>query len=126
MARVQSNHDRICDPIDPASSLLSRVVEGQGSVRFERPAPAVRVTSCLAGFRWGCQGCAAEGGAEGGEVSLMAQAPRPRPFGELEAAIMDVFWTTNESRVVREVVADLQPQRPLAYTTVMTVMDNLH
>jgi predicted transcriptional regulator len=27
---------------------------------------------------------------------------------------------------VRDVVSDLQPQRPLAYTTVMTVMDNLH
>jgi predicted transcriptional regulator len=56
----------------------------------------------------------------------MSEGPRLRPFGELEAAIMDVFWTSNASRVVREVVADLGPERPLAYTTVMTVMDNLY
>jgi predicted transcriptional regulator len=49
-----------------------------------------------------------------------------RPFGELEAAIMDVFWSTGTSKVVREVVAELAPQRPLAYTTVMTVTENLH
>jgi predicted transcriptional regulator len=28
--------------------------------------------------------------------------------------------------LVREVVEDLRPYRPLAYTTVMTVMENLH
>jgi predicted transcriptional regulator len=44
----------------------------------------------------------------------------------LEAAIMDVFWATDTSRVVRDVVAELGPERTLAYTTVMTVMDNLH
>jgi predicted transcriptional regulator len=49
-----------------------------------------------------------------------------RPFGELEAAIMDVFWAADTSRLVREVVIELGPTRPLAYTTVMTVMDNLH
>jgi predicted transcriptional regulator len=51
---------------------------------------------------------------------------RLRPFGELEAAIMDLLWDAHASRVVRDVVSDLQPGRPLAYTTVMTVMDNLH
>ncbi len=56
----------------------------------------------------------------------MSEAPRMRPFGELEAAIMDIFWMSDTSRVVRDVVHDLEPQRPLAYTTVMTVMDNLH
>jgi predicted transcriptional regulator len=56
----------------------------------------------------------------------MPQASRMRPFGELEAAIMDVFWTAEESRLVRDVVAELGPKRPLAYTTVMTVMDNLY
>jgi predicted transcriptional regulator len=49
-----------------------------------------------------------------------------RPFGELEAAIMELLWDTGAARLVRDVVSDLQPQRPLAYTTVMTVMDNLH
>ena len=49
-----------------------------------------------------------------------------RPFGELEAAIMELLWDAGAPRVVRDVVSDLQPQRALAYTTVMTVMDNLH
>ena len=51
---------------------------------------------------------------------------RVRPLGDLEAAIMELLWDSGASRLVREVVADLGPQRPLAYTTVMTVMDNLH
>jgi len=54
-------------------------------------------------------------------------APGPRrPFGELEAAIMELLWDAGGSRLVRDVVSDLRPQRSLAYTTVMTVMDNLH
>jgi BlaI family transcriptional regulator, penicillinase repressor len=52
-------------------------------------------------------------------------APGPS-LGELEAAVMELFWSSAGSRVVRDVVAELAPQRPLAYTTVMTVMDNLH
>jgi predicted transcriptional regulator len=57
---------------------------------------------------------------------VVTESRRPRPFGELEAAIMDLLWAADASRVVRDVVSDLRPQRPLAYTTVMTVMDNLH
>jgi predicted transcriptional regulator len=53
-------------------------------------------------------------------------ARRVRPFGELEAVIMELLWDAGEPRLVRDVVSDLQPRRPLAYTTVMTVMDNLH
>ena len=49
-----------------------------------------------------------------------------RPLGELEAAIMERLWDSGASRLVRDVVADLRPERALAYTTVMTVMDNLH
>jgi predicted transcriptional regulator len=49
-----------------------------------------------------------------------------RPLGELEAAIMELLWDADTSRLVREVVSELQPTRALAYTTVMTVMDNLH
>ena len=56
----------------------------------------------------------------------MADARRLRPFGELEAAVMDLLWDADAPRLVREVVVDLQPQRQLAYTTVMTVLDNLH
>lgn len=39
---------------------------------------------------------------------------------------MDLLWDADASRLVRDVVSDLHPRRPLAYTTVMTVMDNLH
>ena len=56
----------------------------------------------------------------------MTDAARGRPLGELEAAVMDLFWSADGTRVVRDVVAELAPQRKLAYTTVMTVMDNLH
>ena len=56
---------------------------------------------------------------------MTAPGPR-RPFGELEAAIMELLWDAGGSRLVRDVVSDLRPQRSLAYTTVMTVMDNLH
>ncbi|MEU9508593.1 BlaI/MecI/CopY family transcriptional regulator [Micromonospora sp. NPDC048170] len=46
-------------------------------------------------------------------------------LGELEAAVMDVLWQAGEPLRVREVLSKLAG-RPLAYTTVMTVLDNLH
>lgn len=49
-----------------------------------------------------------------------------RAFGDLEAVIMDRLWTWDRPATVREVVDDLQGYREIAYTTVMTVMDNLH
>jgi predicted transcriptional regulator len=49
-----------------------------------------------------------------------------RRFGELEAVIMDRLWQWGRPVLVREVVEDLRGDRPLAYTTVMTVMENLH
>ncbi|MFI7677498.1 BlaI/MecI/CopY family transcriptional regulator [Actinophytocola sp. NPDC049390] len=45
-------------------------------------------------------------------------------LGELEAAVMDVLWRAAEPRKVRDVLDRLD--RSLAYTTVMTVLDNLH
>jgi predicted transcriptional regulator len=45
-------------------------------------------------------------------------------LGELEAAVMDVLWRASEPVKVRDVLERLD--RPLAYTTVMTVLDNLH
>ena len=36
------------------------------------------------------------------------------------------LWATPEPLLVRDVLAALEPERSLAYTTVMTVMDNLH
>jgi predicted transcriptional regulator len=49
-----------------------------------------------------------------------------RRFGDLEAAIMDRLWERGRPALVREILDDLREDRPLAYTTVMTVMDNLH
>ena len=49
-----------------------------------------------------------------------------RQFGELEAVIMDRLWEWGRPALVREMVDDLRRDRPLAYTTVMTVMENLH
>ena len=49
-----------------------------------------------------------------------------RGFGELEAVIMDRLWSWGGTATVRDVVDDLQTERAVAYTTVMTVMDNLH
>jgi predicted transcriptional regulator len=49
-----------------------------------------------------------------------------RPFGELEAAVMQVLWQRGESATVRDVLTELATSRSLAYTTVMTVMNNLH
>src|SRR5258707_7699652 len=49
-----------------------------------------------------------------------------RQLGELEAVIMDRLWEWGRPALVREVLDDLRKDRPLAYTTVMTVMENLH
>lgn len=47
-------------------------------------------------------------------------------FGDLEAAIMDEMWASDEPLRVRQVLERLAIHRPLAYTTVQTVMDVLH
>lgn len=49
-----------------------------------------------------------------------------RGFGDLESEIMDRLWSWDRSVTVREVLEDLRGQREIAYTTVMTVMDNLY
>lgn len=49
-----------------------------------------------------------------------------RPFGELEATVMQCLWQRGEPMTVREVLHELNSGRTWAYTTVMTVMDNLH
>jgi predicted transcriptional regulator len=49
-----------------------------------------------------------------------------REFGELETAIMDVVWAGDRAYLVREVRERLSYNRPVAYTTVMTVMNILH
>jgi len=47
-------------------------------------------------------------------------------LGELEAAVMDVLWRAPEPVKVRDVLDSLDTGKQLAYTTVLTVLDNLH
>jgi predicted transcriptional regulator len=53
---------------------------------------------------------------------------RVRGFGELEAVVMDRVWARGpgECTTVREVFDELATERSIAYTTVMSTMDNLH
>lgn len=46
-------------------------------------------------------------------------------LGELELRIMRVLWSSNEPLLVRDVQERLRPEKELAYTTVMTVLDRL-
>lgn len=49
-----------------------------------------------------------------------------KDLGALEATVMQRLWSWEREVSVREVVEDLQRERDIAYTTVMTVLDNLH
>ncbi|WP_222635251.1 MULTISPECIES: BlaI/MecI/CopY family transcriptional regulator [unclassified Rhodococcus (in: high G+C Gram-positive bacteria)] len=51
---------------------------------------------------------------------------RVRGFGELEAVVMDRVWAREGATTVREIFDELTEQRDIAYTTVMSTMDNLH
>ena len=51
---------------------------------------------------------------------------RIRGFGELEAVVMDRIWDRDETTTVREIFDELAAEREIAYTTVMSTMDNLH
>ncbi|CDO08085.1 MULTISPECIES: BlaI/MecI/CopY family transcriptional regulator [Mycolicibacterium] len=51
---------------------------------------------------------------------------RVRGFGELEASIMDRLWDRDSDATVRDILAELSTERDIAYTTVMSTMDNLH
>lgn len=55
-------------------------------------------------------------------------APTRKPrrlLPPLELEVMKVLWERGETNV-REVQVALQPDRPLAYTTVMTLLERLH
>ncbi len=49
-----------------------------------------------------------------------------RGFGELETAIMDEVWAASGPVSVREVRETLNDRKPIAYTTVQTVVEILH
>jgi predicted transcriptional regulator len=48
-----------------------------------------------------------------------------RKLGDLEALVMEQLWTSSQPLSVRQVLELLPDGRNRAYTTVMTVMDNL-
>jgi predicted transcriptional regulator len=51
---------------------------------------------------------------------------RPKlPPGELESLVMDVLWDSAEPLTPGDVRGRLDPERPLAYTTVMTILSRL-
>jgi predicted transcriptional regulator len=50
--------------------------------------------------------------------------PRARLLPELELEVMKVLWR-RDAATVADVQEELKPARPLAYTTVMTVLDRL-
>ena len=49
-----------------------------------------------------------------------------RGFGDLEATVMDRVWAREAGVTVREVFDELTDTRQIAYTTVLSTMDNLH
>ncbi|TFV55211.1 BlaI/MecI/CopY family transcriptional regulator [Mycobacterium sp. PS03-16] len=49
-----------------------------------------------------------------------------RGFGDLEAVVMDLAWEHDAPVLVRELYDEISMHRPIAYTTVMSTMDNLH
>jgi predicted transcriptional regulator len=51
---------------------------------------------------------------------------RVRGFGELEAVVMGRVWDRDGVTTVREIFDELAAEREIAYTTVMSTMDNLH
>lgn len=52
---------------------------------------------------------------------------RVRGFGELEAVVMDRVWNHDPEMVtVRDIFEELSGERRIAYTTVMSTMDNLY
>jgi predicted transcriptional regulator len=62
----------------------------------------------------------------GGIAGATVREQVMRQLGELEAVIMDRLWAWGRPALVREMVDDLRGDRTIAYTTVMTVMENLH
>lgn len=49
-----------------------------------------------------------------------------RGIGDLEAAVMDRVWNHIDSVTVRDIFDELSTTRQIAYTTVLSTMDNLH
>src|SRR5947207_3124411 len=78
-------------------------------------APAEPLVCCMRDSRW-----------RRTRRGMPCSGVRMRRFGELEAVIMDRLWEWGRPVLVREMVDALHDDRGLAYTTVMTVMENLY
>jgi predicted transcriptional regulator len=65
------------------------------------------------------------GGARGPRLLWWKGSP-VRQLGQLETTVMERLWASDSPVAVRDVLEDLQKERTIAYTTVMTVLDNLH
>src|SRR6202022_2043109 len=59
-------------------------------------------------------------------IEIGGMAVRVRGFGELEAGVLDRIWNPDGTTTVREIFDELAAEREIAYTTVMSTMDNLH
>jgi predicted transcriptional regulator len=59
-------------------------------------------------------------------IEIRGVTVRVRGFGELEAVVMDRIWNRDGTTTVREIFDELAAEREIAYTTVMSTMDNLH
>ncbi|HEY6562582.1 MAG TPA: BlaI/MecI/CopY family transcriptional regulator [Polyangiaceae bacterium] len=51
---------------------------------------------------------------------------RGNDVGDLERAILDTLWANSEPLSVRDALRQIRRRPPLAYTTVLTVLDRLH
>ena len=49
-----------------------------------------------------------------------------RGLGDLEATVMERVWDREAGVTVRQVFEELADERQIAYTTVLSTMDNLH
>lgn len=49
-----------------------------------------------------------------------------RGFGDLEATVMEQVWERADGATVREIFEALAEARQIAYTTVLSTLDNLH
>ena len=66
-------------------------------------------------------------GADGfDESGAMISGETVRGFGELESEIMDFVWDADGPVLCRQVCDAINEQRPIAYTSVQTVMEILH
>ena len=121
--------DRLSDRRAHAAILTSTVFAALAPPNFagvravtygvQRNLPKIRATSHLrARYR------------DSSVVPISSDQPRRMPvhkFGELESAVIAVIWDAGgEVTTVRQVYESLSRDRDIAYTTVLSTMDNLH